>query len=131
MKSLVEQTVLALTDATLADQLGHRPDDATRSEVAQVLLGKLRAMPKFLGSGMLGVTCLVGLSTLPSHGRPVHRRPREERRRRLSQLQGAPVNVLRDFASFYEKMGVFAYYCQVEAKEKAEGEAEGPQGVMP
>ena len=126
---MLEQTVTAIAEASLAEQLGAPPDGALSADIGALLLRKLRGMPRFLGSGMMGVTLMVGLAPIPTHGRPFHRLPMDERQARLRALKTAPVGVLRDFVLFYEKMGTFAYYCHVEEQE---GHGHGhPQGSAP
>ena len=116
MKSVLKRTVTAIAEAALTDQLGAPPEAADAEAVGALLLQKLEGMPRFLGGGMRGVTLLFELAPLPTRGRPYHRLPLGERQARLKALKSAPLPALRDFVSFYEKMGVFAYYCRVEAQ---------------
>ena len=113
---LVEPVVRAIVAAVLADQMGR--DDVQGipyvDESAEVVLRKLSQMPVFLGSGMKGVTLAFDASSVATHGRRFRALTLPEQKRQLRQWRGAKVGILKDFVSFYEKMGVFAYYNFVE-----------------
>lgn len=113
----------ALTATVIAAQLGREDVDGVAwvDETAAVLLGKLTAMPTYLGVGMLSAALLFDEGARAAGGRRFRELDHRARLAWLDRWRGAPVGVLRDFVAFFEKMGVFVYYSHVEENELEDG----------
>ena len=67
----------------------------------------IRAMPRYMGAGIAGVTFTAGVIGYPMWNR-------ERRLRWLGRLRGGRVGPLRDWVEFFEKMGTFTYFSRLE-----------------
>ncbi len=70
------------------------------------MFGRIRGMPRYMGGGIVVLTRLYGV-------RYAHQ-PRDRRLARLDAWRGSPVSFCRDFVEFWEKMGTFVYYSNLE-----------------
>lgn len=78
------------------------------------LLTKLRGMPSYLGTPMLGATLAFDAYGLMRGGRAFRHQDLDQQKAQLAAWKQGPVSFMRDFVDFYEKMGIFLYYSQQE-----------------
>jgi hypothetical protein len=115
----ITAVVASLAEVVVAAESAGAPDPEAVAWVADQLCGKLDAMPRYLALGMSAMTVAFDASASLMGGRPFHRQPLARRQRWLRLWRGAPVSVLGDFVDFYEKMGVFTYWCWVEERQES------------
>ncbi len=110
--------VRALTAAVIAEQLGREElcGAACVDETAEVLLGKLTAMPTYLGLGMLAAALVFDEGARARGGRRFRDLDHRGRAAWLARWRAAPVGALRDFVAFFDKLGVFVYYALLEER---------------
>lgn len=108
VRAVLAPTVRSL----LVDVLDPHGDglDSGCLEAATVgMVGRIEAMPRYLGLGMTALTIVFEL-TGPGHSQ----RDPQERVERVARWRTSRVGPCRDFVEFYEKMGTFVYFTQVE-----------------
>ena len=81
-------------------------DPVCLAGAARDMYGRIRGMPKYLGGGIVALTRLYGVGYA--------RLPRDRRLARLEAWRASPVSFCRDFVEFWEKMGTFVYYSNLE-----------------
>lgn len=115
------RAVQSLVEAVVQDAIGpaRSPDPEALREAVAVMNRRLRMMPTFLGTPMMGASLVFDWSGLLFAGSRFHRQQPDRRGRQLRWWRNAPLGFLRDFMDFYGKMGVFAYFSELEEREKA------------
>ncbi len=112
---MLTTSVRALLEDVL-DPLDRGLDAGCLQGAVNDMEGRIRGMPRYMGTGIAAVTVLVGLSGYP-------RWSRERRLAALDRLRTGPIGPLRDFVEFYEKMGTFTYFSRVEHRAVPRGAA--------
>ena len=120
---LVAPTIRALAETIISAEIGRDDLDGVEfiDETADVLWRKLNQMQRHLRAGMVVATVGFDLLGVLQSGRPFRQRSLPERRAQLDLMRNAPVGLLTNFVTFYEKMGIFGYHSTVE--EAAGGHA--------
>jgi hypothetical protein len=113
----ISHVVASLAEVVVAAESRGAPNPVAVAWVADQLCGKLDTMPRFLALGMSAMTIAFDASGTFAGGLPFHRLSLERRVGWLKAWRRAPVSVLGDFVDFYEKMGVFTYWCWVEEQQ--------------
>jgi hypothetical protein len=110
--------VAALVDVVLRRELGgpHRIDRKAAQHTVDHLLEKLYGMPSFLTPGMQ--LAAIGMEQLGrlSGGRPFPELSPEQAASLVARIRQLNPPLIINFVDFFDKMGVFIYYCQVEGE---------------
>lgn len=107
---LVERVV----GAVLHDEVGDAVNPELQTKTVAFVCEKMEQMPRFLGLGMMGMTAAFDMWGVVTAGRRFSRQTHEQQKRQLAQWKNAPVGLCRNFVDFYQKMGIFCYYSQLE-----------------
>lgn len=118
LRERLRPTIAMLVRDLVADEF---QGEAHVAPATDVLLKRLGGMAPHLGGGMVALT--LGFDAwCQLHGAPYSRLSAERRAQMLRQWQGLP-GPLGNWAQFYEKMSVFAYWAIVEESEAVDDHA--------
>jgi hypothetical protein len=108
----------ALVEAVVRPPAGaaRAVDEASLARTQQVMLRRLRMMPRYLGIPMMLLTVLFDAWGILRRGRPFHAQTLEERRAQMAAWRAAPFNLARSFVDFYDRMASFIYFSDLEEK---------------
>ena len=115
---VIRPVVSSVVESLIAET-GGQVDPEILARATRTMMGRLGAMPRFIGLPMMGATLVFDGSGLVLGGRPFRSLPPDARARVLAAWRRSPVGVFRTFVEFYEKMGTFVYFS--EKYESAEG----------
>ncbi len=121
---VLRPTVSSVVESLVAEAEG-AADPAILERASRTMMGRLRAMPRFIGLPMMAATLAFDASGVAFGRRPFRSLPPEARARVLAAWRTAPVGVFRTFVEFYEKMGTFVYFSE---KYEAAGAADEREG---
>jgi len=115
----VTPVVKSLIQSVVSEELGtDHPDHAQHiDDTTTVMTERIEMMPTFLSMPMVLMTAVFDAYGVTRKGKPFHRQTLEQQIQQVHQWKHSPIGSLRDFIDFYEKMGTFVYYCQLENTE--------------
>ncbi len=90
----------------LLDPDGRGLDPRILAGATRDMQGRTRIMPRYLGTGIRALTLVFGAGYV--------RLPKQRRVARIERWRTSPLSPMRDWVDFFEKMGTFAYYTNVE-----------------
>lgn len=108
--------VRAIAEAEVAEEL-HRDElegVPFLADTAEVLERRLLGMPGHFAAGMVALTLIFDRAAVVTDGAPFRELPLAKRRRALARLRGKPLGPLANFTTFYDKMGPFIFWSQLE-----------------
>lgn len=108
--------VRAIAEAEVAEELHRDELDGVPflAEVAEVLERRLLGMPGHFALGMVALTLVFDRAAVATDGAPFRELPLSRRRAALARLRGKPLGPLSNFTTFYDKMGPFIFWSQLE-----------------
>jgi hypothetical protein len=89
-------------------------DAALLRDATAAMQGRISGMPTYMG---LGIRMLTRVFTADGYSKL----PKARRIARIEAWRNAPLSPMRDWVEFYEKMGTFVYYTQVERSHHSPG----------
>lgn len=115
--SALRPVVAALVRAVLSiDDRVAREQRPVLEATTDGLLRKIYGMPRYLGLGMMMLVVLFDWYGLFFGLRRFRALSLDRATRQLEHWRRLPVGPCRQFVEFYEKMGTFIYYSQLEAR---------------
>ena len=121
MTALYLPLVRRLVETIVVDANPAMREEATLATAGQMLLGKVLAMPRYLGLPMFVLLTVFEVYAIALCGLPFRWAGAAGRARVVRHWRSHPVGPFRDFGQFYEKMGTFLYYSLIEEREAAHG----------
>jgi hypothetical protein len=121
---VLRPTVSSVVEALVSETEGEA-DPEILDRASRTMMGRLRAMPRFIGLPMMAATLVFDGSGVVFGRRPFRSLPPEARARVLNAWRRAPVGVFRTFVEFYEKMGTFVYFSEKYESGEAASDGEG------
>jgi hypothetical protein len=119
VRAAVRPVVEAIMEALLTRELG--PDSPSPPpllcETVDDLMRKLFGMPQYLAVGMVGFTLAFDRASLFRHGRRFCALEIDQRLGQIERWKFSSIGPMRDFVSFYEKMGTFVFYSHLEESQ--------------
>ncbi|MBN1334900.1 MAG: hypothetical protein JXB39_02965 [Deltaproteobacteria bacterium] len=121
---VVRPTVASVVETLVAESEGPA-DPEILDRASHTMLGRIQAMPRYIGLPMMAATLAFDASGVAFGRRPFRFLPPEARARVLEAWRNAPVGVFRTFVEFYEKMGTFVYFSEKDEAAEATAGREG------